>query len=118
MNFSYLFVEQSQDSIDIENIGQVCLSVFNDEGAEYYLKIKTEYGWSKILQFGPIKSDFKELESGLYLSYSNIEYNEKRLYKIIDDFLNNDKRKVTQAFEISEDDFEEKLSYLTDHLGG
>ena len=32
MNIEYLFIETAQASIDIEDVGNTCLSIFNDDG--------------------------------------------------------------------------------------
>lgn len=112
MNFNYLKTETYNDSIDIEHIGNCTIVVNNDEAEEWYIDIHTDYGWSKVRQFGPL--DIDKGEVGNYFSFilNGFEYNEKRLYKVINDFLNNPKHAITQVEEISREDFENRLNAL------
>lgn len=116
MNFEYMFIEQAQDSLDIEDLGHVCLNAFNDEGEEFFLYIDTEYGWSKIIILGPLNADMEELPYYLNINYTKMEYNEKRLYQTINNFLNNDKRMITQAFQVDTEKFYERLKNIVNKM--
>lgn len=96
MNFPYLYELQPMDSIDIEDIGNVCLQAINSFNEEYYLIISTKLGWTEIKEFGPCIIDFNKVENYFNLLYNKFEFNETKLIKQIDKFINNDKRKITQ----------------------
>ena len=98
MKFDYNYQEQPLDSIDIDDIGNVCLHALNDIGEEYFLYIVTDLGWVKAVQFGPTK----DISFPLYSSviYNNFEYNENKLYKLVMQFLNKSGRNITQVFEV------------------
>lgn len=113
MFFQYLKTETYMDSIDLEDIGNCCLVINNDECEEWYLKIKTSLGWSECIIFGPLTIDDDGLGYNFYYSYNKFEYNEKRLYKTINDFINNPKKQITQARIIEENDFNTKLNKIT-----
>jgi hypothetical protein len=112
MTFEYLKVEQHLDCIDIEDLGNFCLNVLNDSGEEWYMRAKCDLGWVTIDQYGPLLADIDNLQYYFTYSYMKFEYSEKKLYKIVKDFLNNDKRNITQAFLIEEEDFENRLGGL------
>ena len=95
MTFDYFKVETAMDSVDIEDIGNVCLRCSNDDALEWYLKIKTELGWCYVTHYGPLRIDSNHLDTAFYFSFQPFEYSEKKLYKIINDFLNNPKRTIT-----------------------
>lgn len=112
MRFEYLYETTSQDSIEINRIGQVCLKANDDSGNAIYLIIKTNLGWSSIETFGPINLDSNVIKSGFFYNYSKIEYSEYKLKKSIDKFLNNIIC-VTQVEEVEEEAIRNVLKNLS-----
>ena len=92
MFFEYLKTTQYQDSIDIESIGNCCLQTINDEADSWVLLITTELGYTTVIQAGPINLDFDEVSQNVYILKQSFEYNEKRIYKLISEFINNPKK--------------------------
>jgi len=109
MTFNYLKQIEFQDTLDIEDIGNVVLDIFNDDGLEWILSIDTSLGFTKIVTCGPFVADTVSIGNFFNFNYSQIEYNEKKLYKMIDNFINDDKRTVTQVFFINQDEVRKKL---------
>ena len=109
MTFNYLRTETYMDSIDIDDIGNCIIQVFNDEGREWLMSINTKLGWTKIKTFGPFILDSNQMDINFYYSTNEFEYKEKKIYKVIDDFINNPKKQITQIFIIDEGIFNEKL---------
>lgn len=105
MTFEYLKVEEYKDSIDIEDVGNCTVNIINDDGKEWYLSISTELGWSEIKTFGPLTVDINTLGYSFTYTYNKIEYDSKKLFKIIDKFINDDKKVITEVIELSKDDF-------------
>ena len=97
MTFEYLQRVVVEAQVDIENIGECALLGRNDIGEEFYLVIKTELGWTEVFEYGPFVSDLELLPINYNISYSRFEYNEGKLERIIDRFLNNPKRLISQA---------------------
>ena len=97
MTFDYLERVVVEAQLDVENIGQCVLQANNDVGEEFYLIIVTELGWTEVLEYGPIVPDLELLPATYNISYNRIEYNQGKLERIIDKFLNNPKRMITQA---------------------
>lgn len=97
MTFEYLQRVVVDGELDVENIGQCVIQANNDLGEEFYLIIKTVMGWSEILEYGPCLPDMELLSANYNISYSRIEYNQGKLERVIDKFLNNPKRMITQA---------------------
>ena len=107
MNYQYLAQITTTADIEIGNIGNTCIQAFNDVADEYYLYLHTDLGRTTIIEYGPIVADMEELPDFCICNYSVIDYNEKKIDKIIDKFLNNPTRKITQAQEISAEHFKE-----------
>lgn len=108
MFFEYLKTTQYQDSIDIDSIGNCYLQTINDEADSWVLLINTELGSTTIIQAGPINLDFDEVSKNVYILKQSFEYNEKKLYKIISEFINNPKRTIT-CVEIIDKDFAKNI---------
>ena len=73
------------DSVTVENIGNCILEAYDDDGDMYCLIIRTQLGVSRILQIGPIQSG---ATLNCFESFSQIDFDEFKLSKIIDKFLN------------------------------
>ena len=116
MNFEYMKVSTSMDSIEVEDIGNVYIRASNDAADEWYMSIQTSLGWVEVKQFGPLKIDGEGL--GLFFNYiyQKFEYSEKKLFKLISDFINNPKKAITVAEIISKSDFEEKLTEVANGI--
>lgn len=114
MTFNYLHITTAMDSIDVEDIGNVCIRVSNDEAVEWYLQIHTSLGWSTVKQFGPVKIDSNVVENYFYFSRQRFEYNEKKLYKVIDEFINGSKKSITCAEVISDEIYQIRTGELKD----
>lgn len=107
MNFEYFYSLQSLDSIEIADIGNCYINAFNDNGDEYLLAIETILGFTTIIEVGPI-----EIGNDFSLYRNRFEYNDKKINKSITKFLNNAKYQITQAQEISYDEFKNKFNNL------
>lgn len=108
-SFDYVHQTVAMDSIEIGDVGNCALNVLNDNAEEWYLAVATEMGWTTVIQFGPLIADIDDLPNSFYFSRNKFEYSEKGLVKTIYNFLNDNKRGITQAFEI---DYEEAMSRL------
>ena len=60
-SIEYLPQESYLASVEIEDIGNVALVMYNDMGQEWYLLTTTELGWTKIYLFGPLLPDINSL---------------------------------------------------------
>lgn len=103
MQFDYMYTMTAEDSIEIEDIGNFCLSVTNDLYLEWIMMCTTTYGITTYLQAGPFRIDFDELDDRVVYVFQRMEYNQGKLCKLIDSFINDDKKRVTQVSLISED---------------
>lgn len=104
MTFDYLERVVVEGQLEVENIGDCVLQANNDLGEEHYLIIKTELGWTEILEYGPCTPDLLELHKSYTIHYSRIEYNQGKIERTIDKFLNDPKKQITQAKVVSIED--------------
>ena len=97
MTFDYMERVVVEGQLDVDNIGDCVIVGNNDIAEEWYLVIKTELGWSEIIESGPHVHDLELLHPNFQIKYSRIEYNSGKLERTIDKFLNDPKRLITQA---------------------
>lgn len=100
MEFEYMYQKTALGILNVENISQCCIEAFNDLGQAFYFISKTEYGQLKIMTFGPTFPDFQGVLPKKYnFTFELMEYNDKKLCKAIEMFLQNPKANITQAME-------------------
>ena len=97
MTFDYLQRVVIDGQLEVADIGQCVIQANNDLSEEYYLIIKTELGWTEILEYGPCLPDIELLQVNYQIKYSRFEYNQTKIERTIDKFLNDPKRSITQA---------------------
>lgn len=120
MQKSYNYFETSTflGQLDVEDIGDCAIEANNDKGLVYYLIIKTIYGITHCLETGPFIIDLEELPKVSNIRYFSFEFNDKKINKIIDSFLNDPNREITQAKIVDEEEVYENsrdiLQYFKD----
>ena len=113
MTFEYLQRVVVDAQLEIDNIGECVLRGRSDLGEEEYLIIRTEQGFTEVIDYGPVDPTIELLPMSITLHYNRFEYNQNKLCRIIDRFLNDPKRLITQADVTS---FEEIDSNIQDSL--
>ena len=116
MNFEYLVKIKREASIDIEDIGNCALDVYNDLGFEWLLLIHTREGLTQIVEFGPLLADMEVPPSTVNYSYERINFSESKLRNKISRFLTDGNKSVTQAFEVTHQEAKEKMKNLVDYI--
>lgn len=101
MTFNYLQRVVVDGELTIDNIGQCCVLGRNDFGEEHYLVVRTEQGFTDVIQYGPVVPDFDLLPYNVSMTYQRFEFNQGKIERIIDRFLNDPKRGISQAEESS-----------------
>ena len=114
MQFNYLYTTTHNASIDIEDIGNVCLLATNDAFLEYLLIIKTEYGETKIITQGPIIVDSNIPGAKFSITMETSNYNVGKITKVIEKFLLSNIISQVQIIEL--DEAKTKLKHLVDYI--
>lgn len=114
--FEYLTRVVVEDSITIEDIGYCAVEACNDLGQFWCLVIKSDLGITEIFETGPVIPDIEELPKNCNWSYKRIAYSDSQLSKIIDKFLNDSYRGITQAREIDMEDAKKYFRNLVDYI--
>lgn len=97
----------AQSALEINDSGNCAIECKNDEDQYFYIIIKTTYGTTTIVFYGPLFPDFHELPNDYTTNLSRMVYNQAKLEKNINFILNNKSYKITSAKEVS---MEEALS--------
>lgn len=116
MTFDYLQRIVVDGQLDVDNIGDCVIQANNDFAEEYYLIVRTILGWVEVLEYGPCLPELQELQHNYTIKYSKFEYNQSRIEKTIDKFLNDAKRSITQARLTTIDEIRENLINPVDRM--
>lgn len=116
MTFEYLQRVIVDGELEVDDIGQCVIQANNDLAEEFYLIIKTELGWTEIMEYGPCVPDLPLLQLNYNIKYSRFEYNQGKIERTIDKFLNDPKRCITQAKLSSLEDIREFLVNPVDRV--
>ena len=116
MNFDYLIKIKKESSINIEDIGNCAIDVYNDLGFEWLLIVHTIEGMTHIIEFGPILPDIDYPPDKVVYTYDRINFSDKKIITRIQKFLTDGYRAITQAFEIDKKEAKDKMKNLVDYL--
>lgn len=117
MQFDYLYEVQATGSIEIEDIGNTVLNAVNDLFMqEYFLIIQTEYGKTRIAQYGPLFVDQQTLPTFINIHFEEIDDSSHKIETIIEKFLNNPKYRISQVQEIDFERAKERLYELVEFI--
>lgn len=97
MTFEYLQRVVVDAELNVDDIGQCVILGRNDIGEESYLLIRTEMGWTEQITVGPVCPDIEILPFNVAVLYSRYEYNQGKIERSIDKFLNDPKKMISQA---------------------
>ena len=121
MQIEFCRQESYLGSIDIEDYGNCAIEANNDDGLFWYLVISTSMGFVRVMEYGPIDPTSDKLEDSCICCFSRMEFDGKKVVRIIDNFLNKSRKSfsdITQAREISKDDAlaqcKSLISYMKD----
>ena len=108
--FEYLYTIKAEDSLELEDIGNTSIHILNDIGYEWYMIIATELGKTQVKTFGPFHVDIKNyFDKGFNFNLSSFDYKESKICTLIDNFLNDPKKNISQAFECEANEAYDKL---------
>lgn len=103
-SINYLPESSFLASVEVDDVGEVALILYNDVGQEWYLLHTTHLGWTKTYTFGPLLPDDDTLRlKSFSFQYSEIEYSESKLVKNLERFIQDPKKMITQVFEIDKE---------------
>lgn len=103
ITFDYLQRVVVDGQLSIEDIGNTVILGRNDVGEEFYLLIGTYMGWTTTIEYGPAIPDLALLPQAINLKYNRFEFNQGKIERAIDKFLNDPKRLISQAEEVCMD---------------
>ena len=102
MIFEFSVQKTFNESIDVVDIGNTALRCTNNCLDNYYIIIKTLFGKTSIIKFGPICPDIDALINDFCVTYKKMDYKEAAICKEIDKFINDFKKDITKIEEITE----------------
>ena len=114
MQFEYLQQITSQESIEIDDIGNTAIQTFTNYAETKVMIIKTLDGITEVIEFGPVNIDVKELPDRVIYTYERFEFNQRKLIKKIEKFIQDDS--VAQVIETDYNHAKEVIKNLVDFV--
>lgn len=105
-----------QNSIDIDRIGEFAIECSNEQGFYYFLVVKTSLGTTTIASCGPLVPDVVLLPNGYETSLIRIKSEDSKIEKEITKWLNDRKKCIIEARQISIDDALDQFVDLGNYL--
>ena len=115
-DFEYLARVIVESSITVEDIGNCAIEANNDIGQFWCLIIRSDLGFTEIFEVGPVNLELDQLLKSCNWSYKRIAYSDNQISKIIDKFLNDGYRGITQAREIDMEEAKKYFINLADYI--
>lgn len=109
MIFEYSVQKTFNESIDIVDIGNTALRCTNNKHDVYYIIIKTLFGKTSIIKFGPICSDLEVLLQDFSVNYKKVDYKETIICNEISKFINDFRKEIITIEEVT--DYEAWLDF-------
>jgi hypothetical protein len=102
MIFDYSVTKTFNQTIDVVDAGNTALKCTSVNLLDYYIIIKTIFGKTHILKFGPVCPDLELLEEDFSVSYKKFDYKESTLFREIDKFINDTRKGIDSIEELTE----------------
>ena len=109
MIFEFNATKTFTETLQIDDIGNCAIRCegIMQEGrikmpADYYLVTKTVMGKTGILKFGPVVPDLCEMQSTFAAAFKKMNYKEQSIEHEIDMFINDGRKGITRAEEITD----------------
>lgn len=107
MDVEYDIKKQAGGLLELDSVSTVCIEAFTSDGKECYLIVRTMFGRSYILEYGPIIPDLNIMneikECSLTCTIYQTQYEQNKLLKIIYNFLNKPTYKIISAQVVDEE---------------
>lgn len=117
MTFEYLYTTTAMGTLEIEDTGNVTINAVNSNlYKEYFLIIRTEYGRTKVIEYGPAFIDMNAIPTTVSYTYNDFDYSESKIHRLIENFLINPKYGIDQAQVVEFDDVKNRLKDLKEFL--
>lgn len=118
MQFDFDKETISNNFIDIEDLGNFVLEATSVNEEVYYLAVKSVSGMSHIFKYGPIIPDIEVLPAEVHCSYNMMDYNQKKIISIINQFLNMPKAEIKDARLIEFNELLENCRNIAEYMEG
>lgn len=116
MNIEYFVERRYQAELKIEDPGFFALELNNDKLMFWYIIVRTSLGQSQIYTFGPIIPDLDILPDSVTSTFTRIDFDEYKIESIVDKFINDGKKSITQAIEIPIEEALEKSRSILEYM--
>lgn len=96
-NAENIFTKQ----IDLVDPGNCTLRCTGSNINEYYILIRTYFGRTYVLKYGPLLPDLGTLNDSFELSYKTFDYKESKIQKEIEKLLQDERKEIVDVEELT-----------------
>lgn len=89
-----------QSAIEVNEPSNCAIECINLDGEYFYIFTKTTYGTITLVFFGPVIPDIQQLPDGYSTQLKRMEYKPDKVLKEIQSYMNDKKRKISEASEV------------------
>ena len=114
--FEYFYTQTAMGELEVEDVGNFAILANDDNGLFYGIVVKTNLGMTRVFQYGPAAPDFTELPKTVDVRFERLDYNEGKIQKIVQSYLNSFARKITQAMVVDESEVYGVVRNIADYM--
>lgn len=86
--FGYSYSSLPTQQIEVEEVSDFSLVMYDSFGGEYWVDVSTELGDTKLISYGPLLPDISELTLNRFkLEYEKFPYVENKITKKVDSYI-------------------------------
>lgn len=97
------------NSIDIENIHQMCLKAMDEDGNSYWLIVRTLLGQCTSLEWGPLVEGDSILPDSTSIRFERFDSDDNRLKKMVRAFLMPRGKLKSKIIQVTQESLEDSL---------
>lgn len=116
MDFEYFMTHTSNGILEVDDLGNFAIDLFNDRGMEKIMVVDTQLGSTRIFTFGPFNPDLERLPQTTSCTIKLCNYSIQEIGKEVRLFLNGGRFNGTQAIIIDKEDALNKCRNLIDYM--
>ena len=116
MEYEYYITHQANGLLDVDDIGNCAIDLFNDDGMECILVVDCYLGNARIFTYGPFNPDFERLPNTVNCTLKQMPFSAAQIGKEIKSFLNQYPFNATQAIVIEKEEALDKCRNLIDYM--
>ena len=112
--FGYSYSSLPTQQIEVEEVSDFSLVMYDSFGGEYWVNVSTELGDTKLIFYGPLLPDIADITLNKFkLEYEKFPYQESKITKKVDSYIV--KNNIDHIEEVMKEEFLERLKEVMEN---